>query len=88
MQAVSVGTSPVQLAPAGNRDFIHIFNNGASTLYVSYDGDPTTLSAANGIPVPPNSIYTLDNVGVKMIYNKAVWGIAGTGTLDVRLQGV
>jgi hypothetical protein len=70
MRVITVNTSVVQLAPAGNRDFIGIFNNAASggnILYVCFDGDDgtnaitTTLSTGftNGSTV---KILTVANV--------------------------
>lgn len=89
MQVISVGTSPVTLAPAGNRDFLSIFNNdAAATLYLCFDGDVATLTAANGFPLPAQQSLHLNNVETKNTINRIVTAIAPAGTIDVRLQGV
>jgi hypothetical protein len=53
MRQITVGTAPTLLAPAGNRDYIAIFNNSSNVpLYVCFDGDDggsqvsTTLTAS------------------------------------------
>lgn len=38
MKQIQVLSTLTLLAPAGNRDFIHIFNNGAETIFLGYDG--------------------------------------------------
>ena len=92
MQAITVGTTAVQLAPAGNRDFVHIQNLGTVPIFVCYDGSEgasgVNLTTSSGVKIVPGQTFTLDNVGVRNIYNKQVWGISGTAGQDVRVMGV
>jgi len=53
MQQVLVGTNQTLLAPAGNRDFLAIYNNGSGTVYLCFDGD-------DGISTPPIVTTPLD----------------------------
>ncbi len=88
MQAVNVTTSQTLIAPEGNRDFIHIQNWSDTILYLKYDGDSTTLTTSNGIPLLPQATLQLNNDG-KNIFRKAVYGIhGGSGNKEVRVQGV
>jgi hypothetical protein len=91
MTAVSVTNVATKIADPGNRDFVHIFNNGAESIFLCYDGSEgvngSNLTTNNGIPVRPNGSYTLDNTGPRQIYNKAVYAIAVAGPVDVRVQG-
>lgn len=38
MRAITILNTPTLIDPAGNRDFINIFNNGGETLFLDYDG--------------------------------------------------
>jgi hypothetical protein len=90
MKAVTVDSTAggTELSPAGNRDFLHIFNNGSQTLYIQYDGDSTNvLSDANGWPVPAGDYYALDNDGNRNVFNKQVLGFVPSGSVEVRIQG-
>jgi len=86
MQAIQVQTTVTELAPAGNRDFLHIFNNSDVVIYVSWDGTNSTV--AGGWPLYPNGGFTLDNTGPRTIFNKRVTAIhGGSGDKEVRIQG-
>jgi hypothetical protein len=97
MKAVSVGTTPVLLVAAGNREFLHIYNNGGAPVYVCYDGacdssggvNTTTaaLTTANGLPIPPGGILLLDNDAIRNISNHDVYAVSGSAGQDVRIQG-
>lgn len=88
MQAINVLDSATELAPAGNRDFLHVYNNSDVVMYVSYDGTPATV--AGGFPLPVGAIMTLDNTGLRNIYTKRVTAIHGSAgaSKEVRVQGV
>lgn len=84
-----------QIAPAGNRDFIHIYNDSAATAYICYDSDDgsakaggsNALTASNGIPIAPGGFFQLNNDGHRNLYNKPIYAfIVGGGNL--RLQGM
>jgi hypothetical protein len=75
--AVSVGTSATLLSAANSqRQSCMIANaDAAATLYV---GD-STVTTANGMPVPPGGNITIDkNTG-------AIYGRVAAGTLDARV---
>ncbi len=38
MKQVFVSDTPVLLSAAGNRDFLHVRNNGSETIFLCYDG--------------------------------------------------
>lgn len=88
---VAAGVEPTKICDAGNRDFIHVFNNSDVVIYVGYDGDPATpleLATTNGVPLLPNAMLVLDNVGPRNIYTHAVYAVhGGSGSKDVRVQG-
>ena len=88
MKVVTVDTTAggVELAPAGNRDFLHILNNGAATIYLKYDGSATALTTANGWPVPAGNYFNLDNDGNRNVFNKQVLAISA-GSVEARVQG-
>lgn len=106
MIQVTVGTSVALLAPAGNRDWLHIYNNGSATIYIQYDGQDdgvatyasppviggavtgSTLTTANGWPIPAGTWYNLDNDGARNLFNKNVYAVSGSANQDVRLSGV
>lgn len=91
MQAINVatGATPTQLAPGGNRRFIHVYNNSDTTIYIGYDGDNTTLSTANGYPLLPQGTLVLDNQGPVQIYRDAIYAVHGAaGNKEVRVMGV
>lgn len=90
MKAVTVDTTAggVQIAPAGDRDFVHVQNNGATDIFVKYDGSATALTAANGVKVAAGEWLVLNNDGSKKIFNKEVRGITSAGSSDVRVMGV
>jgi hypothetical protein len=78
--AVSVGTSAVRLDRHPARNYVHVRNNGTTTLYVGFDSAVTT---ATGWPVPPGSELPL-----RLAPTVPVYGIAASGTLDVRVLEV
>jgi hypothetical protein len=84
MTAVTGDTTLVEVAPAGNRDFLHIYNVGDNPAYISYDGTPATVAA--GVPCHPGGIVTLDNVGPREIYTRRVTAI-GEAAWELRVQG-
>lgn len=88
MKSVTCGTTPTLIDGAGNRDYINIYNNGANTVFLQYDGgDPTSLTVSNGWPVPAGTWYVLSNDGNRNVYNKAVYVISAAGGEDLRIQG-
>ncbi len=88
MKAHAVTSSITLLAAAGNRDFLHIYNISDTVVYVSYDGDPTPLTTANGFPIPPNGSLFLNADGHKQMFHHAVYVIHGTtGSKELRIQG-
>lgn len=92
MTPITVGTTPTLIAAAGHRDFIHIFNNSSQPIYVVYDGSEgaagANLTTANGVPIGAGGNLLLDNVGPRILFNKAVYGIVAAGSSDVRAHGV
>lgn len=76
-QAVTVGTSPQALPgdPLPARRSLAIHNAGSVTLYVG----GITVTTVNGLPVAAGASVTID-VGAAPIY-----GVAASGTLDVRI---
>ena len=88
MKAVNITTSPTLIANPGNRDFLHVYNNSDEVIYVVYDGDATTLTTSNGMPIAVGGVLTLNNDGQRNLFNKPVYGIhGGTGNKEVRVQG-
>jgi hypothetical protein len=94
MTQVTVGTTPTKLASAGNRRYLHIYNNDAQPIFLCWDGatDPagagTALTTANGFPLASKSFIFLDNDSIRNHYNDDVYAISVAGGADVRLQGV
>lgn len=88
MKAITVGTSVTAIAPAGNRDFLWIYNNDTNPIFLSFDGDDTTLTTSNGFPLATKTAILLDNSTNRNIQNKAVNAISAGGSADVRVQGV
>lgn len=89
MQAINVTTSQTTIAPAGNRDFVHIYNASDTTVYVKYDGDSTAVTPSTGLPIEPGGRLELNNDGYKPIFTKAVVAIHdGSGNKQVLVQGV
>lgn len=89
MKAVTVDTTAggIQICAAGDRDFLHIQNNGATDIFVKYDGSATALTAANGVKVAAGEWLVLNNDGTRKIFNKEVRGITSAGSSDVRVMG-
>lgn len=92
MQAISIlnGAVPTLIAAAGPRDFLHVYNNSDTTIYIGFDGiSSAALTTANGMPIVPGEKAVFDNVGPRNIYNKAVYGVHGAGVAkEVRVAGV
>lgn len=78
--AVTVGTNPALLASNDSiRKAVIIANNASSgTLYIGNIG----VTAANGIPIAAGTSF------VDTISQDAWYGIASSGTLDVRILSV
>ena len=92
MTQVTVGTTPTKLASAGNRRYLHIYNNDANPIFLCYDGgtDPagtTALTVNNGFPLASKSFIFLDNDGIRNHYNDDIYAISAAGGADVRIQG-
>lgn len=88
MRALNITTSETTVAEAGNRDFIHIYNNSDTTIYVKYDGASTAVTTSNGLPIVAGATLMLDNDGGKNIFNKKVTAIhGGSGNKEIRIQG-
>lgn len=90
MKTVTVNTTAggVELAPAGNRAFIHLYNAGSVTAYLKYDGDATALTTSNGMPLPAGATLHLNNdAGGKAPFIHEVRGITASGSTDIRVQG-
>jgi len=94
---VTVTTSATRLAfgtdqggGAYRNKFVHLYNEGPVTVYVSYDGTPDTdLTSSNGIPLEVGEKLFLDNDGGGgHPFGEAVWGITASGTSTVRAQGI
>lgn len=92
MKQVTVGTTPTLLSPAGNRDFLNIFNNDTNPVYLQYDGSesstpPVTLTVDNGWPVPAGGSLYISNDGNRNLWNHNIYAISAAGGADVRIQG-
>lgn len=90
MKAVSVlsTTGGTELAAAGNRDFINIYNNGSETVFLKYDGDTANaLTVDNGWPLLAGGTFFSSNDGSRNTFRHRVLAIAAVGPVDVRVQG-
>ena len=88
MKAVSVLNTATKIVDAGNREFLHIYNNGAEPIYLCYDGAVGSgVTTVNGLPVPIGGILMLDNDGHRNVQNHEVYAICAAGPVDVRIQG-
>lgn len=85
MTTKSGTTTLVELAAAGPREFIHIYNSGSSPVYISYDGMDATVE--DGMPILAGATYQLNNDGTKPLFVKRVTAI-GTEAWELKLQGV
>lgn len=92
MKALSVihGATPTLVAAAGNRNYLHIYNNSDTTIYLSYDGSATTVSTANGMPLKAGTALLISNDSMPNVYNNAVYAVHGDAAVDkeLRLMGV
>ncbi len=93
--SIVAGATPTLLVPAGNRDFIHIYNNGTAKVFLSYDGEDqgdgasNPLTIDNGLPLEPGDTLILNNDGNRNVFNKEIWGItADASDQEMRIQGV
>lgn len=85
MTAIDVTTTAQQIVGPGFCNFIHIYNNSDTTIYLSYDGATATVAA--GIPLAPEATLQLGNDGSKPIFDRGVSAIhGGTGNKEVRIQ--
>lgn len=72
-------TAVIIVAERSNRNSISIRNLGANTIYIGQDD---TVAVASGFPIDANSVKTIDN------YIGALYGIASSGTNDIRILEV
>jgi hypothetical protein len=85
MTSVTVTTSSTEiLAHAKSRKFFALYNNGASTVYLAFDGTSAATTAA-GFPLAAGASLIIHNNGPNA-YLGPVYGIAASGTVDVRTQ--
>lgn len=87
MKTMTLTTTAQQIAPAGDRDFLHIQNNSAGDIYLKYDGDADEVTAAAGVKLAAGEWLILNNDGTRRIFNKEVRGIMLAGTADIRVMG-
>jgi hypothetical protein len=87
MKAQNIGNTSTLIAAAGNRDFLHIYNNSDEIIYVKYDGDSDTVTTSNGMPIAVAGVLTLNNDGQRNLFNKPVYGICASGGKEVRVAG-
>jgi hypothetical protein len=94
MQVITVPSqaTPTLVAAGGNREFIHIYNNSAATVFICYDLDSAAalaaLTIANGLPIVSGGTLTLDNTGPRKIYDKPVYAVQQSGgAVELRIQG-
>lgn len=94
MQAISIvaGVTPTLVAAAGNRDFLHVFNNSDVTMYLSYDIDVATVAGVSlvlkGMPLLPGQVLQLVNDGHRNVFNKPVYAIhEDLADKEIRIQG-
>lgn len=94
MNAISVapGASPTLVAAGGNRNFLHIYNNSASTVYLCYDCDTatatSTLATTNGFPLVAGAAIMLNNDNLRGFGNP-VYAVHADGSnpKELRIQG-
>ena len=77
----SVTTTAAQLdAGLASRAFVHVFNRGTADIFI---GPSNAVTSTTGYPIPAGTDKVLAwGPGL------AVWGIAATGTQDVRVMEV
>lgn len=76
---VSTAGGTAIIANLAQRRTVIIYNNGTAIVYLGFDSSVTT---SNGIPLLPQSSMEL---GGKNVSRKtAIYGIAASGTQDVR----
>jgi hypothetical protein len=89
MKAVNVTTTAAEIVPAGARNFVHLYNNSDTVIYLSYDGSTVEVTTANGMPIVPGAYLLLDNSGPRNIHVRAVRAIhGGAGNKELRIQGI
>lgn len=86
MKVVSVDTTAggvviVTAGPLVPRRTLMI-KNGATAIFVKFDGTSTTLTAANGFPMAANEILNLSGMCIP-----EVRGITSAGSSSVAVQG-
>lgn len=77
MNIITVGTTPTLLAQAGNRKFLHIFNNDSNTIFLSYDG-------THGITMTTQAAAAYSNgTGYTAVTVNSVMGILPGMTVNI-----
>lgn len=78
--AVSVGVAATLIKAATDRRAIIIRNNGGRAVFI---GD-SAVTTANGMPLNPNPTAGLAGDSITLEGSAAVYGIVGSGTIEVR----
>jgi hypothetical protein len=93
MQTVAIPqNTPTLLAAAGNRDFCHIYNTSAVTIYVCYDGDAAAQTnatlIANGAQVVAGGVLMLNNTGPRNMFQNAIYATqSASASVNVQVHG-
>ena len=82
--AITVTTTATIILPAnGRRRSCLINNNGSAILYIGFD---STVTSVTGMPVLAGGFWI--NSGETDAFRGVIYGIAASGTLDVRFEEV
>jgi hypothetical protein len=84
--AVTVTTVPTALidpAQAYLRWFL-IENNGDAPVFLKLDESSTALTAANGLPILPGTVFSYFDK--PSVFHNVIQGITASGTQNVRVQ--
>jgi hypothetical protein len=77
---VTVTTSPTLILAANpERKGAIVYNNGSVVVYIGFDASVTT---SNGLTVQPGGV--LNDSGFEDAYRSNIYGVAASGTCDVR----
>lgn len=90
MAAISIaaGATPTAVIAGGNYDFVHIRNESGVTMYLSYDGDLTALTVANGMPLKTGEFIMINNDSSRQTFRKPIMAVHGdAGAQELRVQG-
>jgi len=79
VSVVSTAGGTAIIANLSQRRNVLIYNNGTAIVYIGFDASVTT---SNGIPVLPQA--SLELQGMFVSRKTAIYGIAASGTQDVR----